>query len=109
MYPFDSKNGVIAEFDLALRQKVVKGVKFTKSKGEFKNNENSICLLYISVGRSVAASFIAAMVFTGCATKGTHDEVAEKFREFQEAVAQRPAAYAAAGQTDQLAERKIPF
>lgn len=47
---------------------------------------------------TVGAAFVAAMVLTGCATKGTHGEVAEKFREFQEAVAQRPAAYVFTGE-----------
>ena len=44
-----------------------------------------------------AASMMLAMFVTGCATSGTHGEVAEKFREFQEAVANRPPAFVVTG------------
>ena len=47
---------------------------------------------------AVGAACFAAVLFTGCATQGTHGEVAEKFKEFQEAVAKRPAAFVVTGE-----------
>ena len=41
---------------------------------------------------------VAGMLFAGCASSGTNGEVAEKYKQFQEAVAQRPPAYVPCGE-----------
>ena len=44
------------------------------------------------------AAFIVAVICAGCATSGTHGEVAENYEKFKEAVAARPPAFVATGE-----------
>lgn len=45
-----------------------------------------------------AAAVTISMLVTGCASSGTHGEVAEKYEEFKVAVAQRPPAFVRTGE-----------
>lgn len=44
------------------------------------------------------AAVVLAMIGAGCATSGTHGEVAENYKKFQEAAAARPPAFVATGE-----------